>query len=140
MTASARGETLWRNGRGARSGIHFFQVLYRELENPKCSVENMHTSMMIAKGTQQAMAHEIPTSATNTVACHTVLTKKVDIIKSPNKSSPAVQTFLSMNGMGGRCRGRPIRAASAFQERTIARIREISSSSSSSSSPLDRRR
>lgn len=62
----------------------------------------MRTSMMIAKGTQHAIAQEIPTNATTKVACHTVVTKNVDIINIPNRSKPPVQIFLNMKGIAGK--------------------------------------
>lgn len=92
------------------------------------------TSMMIAKGTQQATAQQIPTRLTTMMAWTTVLTKYVANVRNVNKSIAAVQIFRSMKGILGSLRGSPFLAASARHSRTVSRNRAISASSSSSSS------
>ena len=44
------------------------------------------------------MAQHMPTSEMTTVACHTVLMKKVDPINTAKRIKPAVQILRSMKG------------------------------------------
>lgn len=59
----------------------------------------------MAKGTQQATAQQIPTSAIITVACQTLVMKKVVNMRRENRKSAEVQMFRRMKGtvkVGGR--------------------------------------
>lgn len=92
-------------------------------------VEQVLTSMMIAKGTQHATAQHIPIKLTTTVAYiilrndetsryekhtwRTVLTKNVENVRMVKRSRAPVQMFRNKNGIKGSLRGLPSRNASA---------------------------
>lgn len=63
-----------------------------------CASSSFRNSIIMANGTQHAIAQQMPTSAIMTVACHTVRITNVDIISTKKSTSANVHTLRSMKG------------------------------------------